>query len=359
MKQSIRTAGWAVLAVYLATALTISASAAEPNHLNTIAVSTNSPQPTLSWKALWVEATGLQALSKIELVVEQAKTMGFNVIIARPNSKLLSAAHEQGLQFYAWVSCLRGLAPSDFYSEHANYLQRITMDEEFQMRSDRDNPQRDNIQTGPWLCPDFGLLEVERTALEKLLRADPLDGLLLDNVGYRNYYACFCEYSEIMRAAYAKRHPTASRGRVLQDFSEQALVRYVEQVSEVLKRIKPSLKLAIHINPDFDLNPLFGNKLAVDYCAETIAAGMPPFWSYDKIAARSKLFLAAQGIYQQNNHFVPFIAVLAGLDQKSPQRLQREIRLAAAAGTGNIMIAFYEALAENSDLAAVVAQELK
>ena len=150
-----------------------------------------------------------------------------------------------------------------------------------------------------------------------------------------------------------------TRSRIRLEFSEQALVEYVRQVAETVRGINAKLKLAIHINPDFDLNPCYGNKLEVDYCGETIAWCYPPFWSYWKITKRTQLFLENEGEYEGGNVFVPFIGVCPDNPVNYPKRLRTEISIARRAGTGVIMIGYYEALAAHPDLAAVVAQGLK
>lgn len=313
----------------------------------------------LIWKALWVQSELLTSKAQMDLMARRAKQMGFNVIIAAPSADLVSAVHGQGLQLYAWISALNGLAPVEFYQAHPGYLQVVTPEEQAMLGKPRDNPDREITQAGPWLCPDYGLLPVERQALESLVKQYPLEGLALDNVGYRNYYACYCQYSETRRAIYARRHPTMLRSEILRAYSEWSLAEYVSQVGAAVRAVNPGLKLAIRINPDFDLNPRYGNMLAVDYCGETISWGCAPFWSYSKIRARTRLFLEAEGDYDGENQFVPFIAVFGDADKKSPQRLQAEIRIARSTGTGLIMLGYYAALAKYPDLADVVIQELR
>jgi hypothetical protein len=312
-----------------------------------------------TWKALWVEGESLKTRMHMDLMAQRAKYMGFNVVIAAPSADMVAAVHEHGLQFYALVVNLKELAAADFMKAHPGCLQQALANEEALINTPRENPDRENIQPGPWLCPDFGLLPVERKALETMVKQYELDGVALDNVGYRNYYACFCPYSETARAGYARRHPTLTRLQIMRDFSEQSLVEYVRQAGEVVRAGNPRLKLAIHIDPAFDLNPRYGNKLAVDYCGETIAWCYPPFWDYRKITERTRAFLEAEGEFQGENRFVPFIAVRSGELKKSARRLRNEIRIARSAGTGVIMIGYYEALAENPDLADVVARELR
>lgn len=315
-------------------------------------------RPALVWKALWVRAAPLTKTMHLELMARRAKQMGFNVVIAEPSDAMASAVHGQGLQLYAWVTALKGLAPPDFFAAHPGYAQMVRPEEEALIGAPRGNPDRDNVHSGPWLCPDYGLLPVERRALENLVQRYPIEGIALDNVGYRNYYACFCQYSELQRAALARRRPTLLRSQILREFSEQALVGYVRQVADTVKALKPQLKLAVHVHPDFDLNPRYGNMLDVDYCGETIAWRHPPFWPLEKVMKRTQLFLEAEGEYDGANLFVPFIGVCSENPPHYAKRLRAEIRIARRAGTGLVMIGYYEALAAHPDLADVVIQEL-
>ena len=313
---------------------------------------------SFEWKALWAHSPGNKS-EDIEKMADLASDMGFNAIMSSANAEVIEAVHKKGMKFYAWVINLRGLVPRDFYQAHPEYLQKIKPEEQEKISQPRVNPDRVNIHGGNWLCPDRGLIEEEKQAIQAIVKNYDIDGLALDYVGYRNYCACFCDYSQQKREEYAKQHPDLSPAEVLRRFSEDSLVNYVEQLREAAKAIKPEIKIAIHIYPDFDPNPLYSNRLAVDYCGQTVAWFYKPFWPYEKIYQLTCQYQEAEGKYHKFNQFVPFVGVYSGERLKSPERLRTEIRIAGAAGTKKIMMAFYHTFLKQPELAEVVTQELK
>ncbi len=337
-----------------------------------------------SWKALWV-AHPPTTLKEIKKMVGLTKKMGFNVLIIKTtgsggkcwyNSKILNKpkniqidplkeiikeGKKKKLEVYSWIINLGSLPPS-FYKTHPEYLQVVKPEEEEMANKPWINPDRPNLCWGKkWLCPDRGLIDEEKRIIEEIVKNYDVDGIALDYVGYRNYYACFCEYSKKKREKYANEHPELSKWQVLKEFSEQSLVDYVKQIREVVKKINPKIKLAIHIYPDFDPNPGYGNKLLVNYCGQTIAWFFKPFWSYERIYRTGMKYLGKEGEYYRYNKFIPFIGVFKGKLKKSPERLRTEIRIAGNLRKGKvkgIMIAFYETLLEYEDLSKVISEEL-
>jgi len=146
---------------------------------------------------------------------------------------------------------------------------------------------------------------------------------------------------------------------VLTHYSESRLVEWTRQTRELLLKIKPALKLAIHIYPDFDLNPLYPAKLHVDYCGQTVAWFYKPFWSYGKILDLCVAYQGESGKHFGLNRFVPFVGAYGGDKLKTPERLRREIRIAGSVGAGGIMLAFFETFREHPELADIVNEEFE
>ncbi len=314
------------------------------------------PKGHFQWKALWANASKNEATSMVALT----KRMGFNVIITPLDVALIRETHRQGLQFYAWIINLRASSPEvrEFCRSHPEFLQKVTPEEQELIKAPRVNPDRENVNGGDWLCPDRGLLAIERGEIENLVRNHEIDGLGLDYVGYRNYHACFCDYSCQRRLAYAQKHPDLSPKEVLRQFSEESLNEYVKQVRECVRAIKPDLKLAIHIYPDFDPDPAYGNRLPVEYSGMTVAWFYKPFWSFDTIMRKTLGYRKEAGSYPAFNRYVPFIGVQPGARVKSVDRLRTEIRIAAKSGTDAIMVAFFDTFLKSPELVDVVVEEL-
>lgn len=317
------------------------------------------PKGRFEWKMLYVRADVLKTAEDVERMLGLAQRMGFNQIGADPRPDIIQAVHARKMGFYAWWVNLRSLQMKTLVKEHPEMLQHITPEEQLLIGKPRLNPDRENIHGGDWLCPDRGLTDAEWQGMQEVLRTNAVEGLTLDYIGYRNYHACYCEESNARRNAYAKQHPELTRDQVEWKFSEESLTAYTRQIRERVLALNPSLKLAIHIYPDFDPNPCYANRLPVDYCGQTVAWFYQPFWSYAREHEVNGRYAEDQGKFHQFYAFVPFVGAYAKGNAKSPDRLRTEIRIAGSAQTGKIMIAFYETFLAQPELVDVVAEELK
>ena len=338
------------------------------------------PRAAFKWKALWTHAP--RTLAGVRKMVALTREMGFNVLIVMaattngrsyynssflkkpprveidPLAEIIKEAKKKGIRVYAWTSNLR-IPTRSFFKAHPEYAQKVKPSEEALVRAPRVNPDRPNVHGGLWLCPDRGLADLEKKVIQELASKYDIAGFGLDYLGYRNYYACFCEYSNAKRAEFAKAHPKLSRREVMRRFSEEALARWVKQAREAATAVRKDIKLAIHIYPDFDPNPLYANRLAVDYAGQTVAWFYKPFWSFGKVRDRTRAFDRAEGAFHKSNRFVPFVGVYPGEKLKSPERLRKEIRIAGSARSKRIMIAFYRTFEKHPELVKVVADELR
>lgn len=333
------------------------------------------------WKALWAWVAPDADAERVAATVALARRAGFNVLIVNitgggkagyaskllpvppdravdPLAELVRRGHDQGLQVYAWISYLR-LGSEDYRRAHPDHFQVVGDADEAKARAGtRSNPDRVDVQAGHWLCPDRGLSDVERAVTEEVVRNYDVDGVAIDFLGYRNYAACYCEHSSAARRKFAAEHPSLSPGEVLRRFSEDSLVHFSQQVCDTVRTVKPKLGIACHVYPDFDPNPLYANRLHVDYCGQTIAWFFTPHWSYETIREKHRAFVEADGRGLERNRHVPFIGCRGGELLKSAQRLRTEIRIAGSEGCDRIMFAFNFTLEEHPELVQVLSEEL-
>ncbi len=315
------------------------------------------PKANFAWKMLWVRPEQTRTPEAVEKTVDDAARLRFTAIAAEPSTGLVAAVHGKGMKFFAWMLNLRGGAGvKEYLKTRPDHAQQLGPMDRLLIGMPRISADRLNINTGEWLCPDRGLLDVELRQIEEFLVKLKVDGIALDYVGYRNYYACFCPHSEKERGKYAKAHPELAAGQVLWKYSEASLAKYVQQVRDAANAVKPGAELAIHVYPDFDPNPMYAACLPVTYCGQTVAWFYEPFWPYSAVAGLTLRHKAAQTRFK-TNRFVPFVGAYSRFP-KNPDRLRTEIRIAGLAGNGSIMIAFYETFLENPALAQVLADEL-
>ncbi len=317
------------------------------------------PKAVFASKMLWVRNGDMKAGGGPEKTAAHARRMGFTAIAAPPDTNLAVAAHREGLEFYAWMVNLTSPECRAFLKLHPEFAQAVTPLENALAGQARIDPDRENVHPSNWLCPDRGLTDTERDWIARTLQACPVDGIALDYIGYRNYYACFCPHSVSNRAAYVVQHPGLSRAQALGTYSEDSLVRYTGEIRDCVRRLDPRLKLAIHIYPDFDPNPLYAARLPVEWCGQTVAWFFKPFWSYPHQARLVRRYSNSGRNRAPTNRFVPFVGAYGGERMKTPDRLRTEIRIAGTAGTRAIMFAFYGVLLENPALASVLEEEFR
>ncbi|MDD5678113.1 MAG: carbohydrate-binding family 9-like protein [Kiritimatiellae bacterium] len=326
------------------------------NSLHKMPAAADLPKGRFDWKMLWVRANVLKTAEDVERMVTQAERMGFNQIAAEPREDIIRAVHARKMGFYAWWINLRVRQLAGFIKAHPECCQQVMPEELALNGKPRINPDRENFNSGNWLCPDRGLVDEEWHGMEAILRTNAVDGLALDYIGYKNYHACYCEESNARRRAYAAQHPELTKEQVEWKFSEESMAAYTRQIRERALALNPNLKLAIHIYPDFDPDPYYAAGMPVDYCGQTVAWFYKPFWSYEREYEITGRCVKDRG---KVNAFVPFVGISAGDNAKSPERLRTEIRIAGSAQTGKIMLAFYETFLAQPELVEVVAAELK
>lgn len=346
----------------------------------------NLPPARFDWKALWAKPP--RSRRDAEKLAALADDLGFNVIILQatgynqawyrsrilkpakgltidPLAEVIRAAHPRGIKVYAWVIYLADSGSDSMRQKAPEFYQELKPGTKVDT-GPRRNPDRENRMAGRWLCPDRGLTDHEKRISLEIVTRYPVNGLAIDYLGYQNYRDCHCEYSNRRRAEFENRlnaregfYKPWGETMVADEFSEASLVRWTEELVAAVKAVRPGLKTAIHLYPDFDPNPLYGHRLPVDYLGQTVAWFYQPYWSPEKVYYQTRLHQSLSGRYQRKNRFVPFVGVARGKLLKSPEQVRQELRIAGNFGNGAVMFAFSDVLLENPALAAAVKEELK
>lgn len=290
------------------------------------------------WRAGWC------SLRKPGELVACAKEVGFNALIAHGSKERMRAfakrAKDAGIESYYWISLIpKGKDMARFAQvmgpEDDRALDEITADKDpakhgYQFGGEP-LPNRHDVLTTPVLC--FHHPEVfaycKRTIREMMEACPDLTGVAFDYFGYRNYRCCLCPYSRELFAAWRKQHPELSGQKALEQFSRDTLVDFNNRLAAFVRRIRPGAKVATHVYPVFLPEPLYGNRLDVDYCCQTVAWFFKPYWSTEKTARYARSVVREQGRFHSRARGVPFIGVYAGRSyaDKSPERLERELRI--------------------------------
>ena len=115
-------------------------------------------------------------------------------------------------------------------------------------------------------------------------------------------------------------------------FSLDSLVAFNNDLSAFVRKAKPGAKLATHVYPTFLPEPLYGNRLDVDYCCQTVAWFFQPYWTKERITRYTQVVVGEQAKYFPNAQGIPFIGVYTGRPycDKSPERFAEELETAWA-----------------------------
>lgn len=326
------------------------------------AIKKSSPKEQLSWKMVWSWTMGDKSDTEI---VASAKSLGFNAIQAR-SKNMVEECHKVGMEAIAqlWFSS----APKDL-------LQVMLPEEEERLKQQAENLtvkdlyqeggepiQGGEVHTFNPLCLDRPkALEFAKQRIDTIIAAG-YDGIGFDGIGYRNYNACFCPISRMKQEEFWKKHPELSREQAIRKYSEECLVSFYGTLVTYAKEKKPDIKTICHIYPHFAPNPLYGNKLPVDYCGQTVSWFFLPHWSLDKIERYTYEAVNHEAQFHPNSESAPFIGIytLSPFERhrKSVRQVREEIRTVKKSGAKAIQFAELGNILNDAEIANVVREEL-
>ncbi|MFH1707549.1 MAG: carbohydrate-binding family 9-like protein [Planctomycetota bacterium] len=286
----------------------------------------------LTWKMVWEWTQGGRDPAT---VAADVKALGFNAI-GTANRKILDAAKAAGLETYlvAWFST----APE----ANAQVLRPQEMDcwqpepQEVLFQYGGESLRGDELYQNKAWCPlgdevrAFGRKAIDTAA------AAGYTGIALDGIGYRNYYACFCPACDAARVAYTAAHAdlppaAAARGQAL-----EALVTLYADMAAYARQARPGMKVTCHVYPDLRSDPLYGNRLDVDYCGQTAAWFFEPHWAMEKVRRYADEIVRYAGAYHPGAVGAPLIGVYTmdpfARHRRDPERVRAEIKAVKAAG---------------------------
>jgi hypothetical protein len=321
-------------------------------------------EPRLEFKCLWTFGPPGRTGQDARRVVDQAAGLGFNAIVvsggqAEFRAALFDYARKQKVGVYLMLNPVYGewgfLKTEGVSVPGADCLQAYGNLKELNTPATPDDVE----YAGPWLCIDRPEVRKYAADLATTLMKDKPDGIALDFVGYKNYRGCKCDFSVAEQGKFAKAHPELDAKEAAKQYSLASLTALYEEVRAAVKKADPAGKLAAHVYPPFDPEPLYGNRLAADYPAQTVAWFFAPHWPLDKVESRCRQVKADEHKYHDYTTGTGFIGMYNDeKNRKSPERLRAEIRTVKAAGLNSIMFAGGFKDFDDPSLAKVIADEL-
>ncbi len=294
---------------------------------------------------------------KAEDIVPRAAEVGFAELVVHhenaPNfSTFIDLGKRHGIDVYAWLFLGDKPAWKKAFPDAEPPLQVMNAAEQAalaRIQADK-TPGKSRYQWGgepvhaievletPLLCfHDPRVAVAFEKQIDEMLGVPGVKGVAFDYMGYRNYRCCLCPTSQVQLAAYRKQHPELAPEDALQRFSLETLVDFNNRLAAYVRAVKPDARVMTHVYPVYLPEPLYGNRLDVDVCAQTAAWYFEPFWSTGKIASYSRIIAAEANRY----HARPRGAALIGVGsypQKSAERLTTEIQAILDGGCTRIHV---------------------
>lgn len=303
-------------------------------------------EPTV-WRSGWA------SMAKPEETIACAREIGFNALIfhgpverMKQWSAMTKAA---GIESYYWFSPIAPEKDADLAplaqvmsGEDEAALQKLQASkdpkkggyqfggEPLPTRRDRASPDHDVLQARLLCFHRPETIAWCRKQISDMLAACPdLTGVGLDYFGYQNYRGCLCPRSRQLFDEYRRQHPDVPREKAWEDFSRDTLVQTINEISRYARGVRPGLKVTIHVYPTFLPEPVYGWRLDVDTCCETVAWFFEPYWSADKVADYTRRVTQRPGSPFAGARGVPFFGLYVGRPDgdKPPERLAEELAI--------------------------------
>lgn len=332
------------------------------------------------WRSGWA------SMNKPEETIACAREIGFNALIfhgpverMQQWSAMTKAA---GIESYYWFSPIlpekdAALAPlaqvMSAADEAALQKLRTAQDpkkggyqfggEPLPARRDPASPDHDVLQARLLCFHRPETIAWCRKQIGEMLTACPdLTGVGLDFFGYQNYRCCLCPRSRELFEKYRSQHPDVPRERALEEFSRDTLVETINGMSQYARGVRPGVKVTIHVYPTFLPEPVYGWRLDVDTCCETVAWFFEPYWSADKVAEHTVRVTRRTGSPFPAARGVPFFGLYVGRPDadKPPERLAAELAIIRQhAGLGALSTCSFNEFVQHEPMRRVMKETLR
>jgi len=321
--------------------------------------------PEKPWRGGW------GGMRDPEKVIACARELQFNALIVNgPVDRMndfIALAKKEGIDVYYWFSPIARGKELEPWRQHMRPEDEQRL---LEIRADKD-PKKSGYQSGGEPLPGHHdvlrarllcfhrpeVIEHCKRKIAETMKACPgLAGVALDYFGYQNYRGCHCPVSEKRFEAYRKANPDLPRDKAFEQFSLTTLVDTINEMSDHVRSIRPDAKVAIHVYPTFLPEPLYGNRLNLDYCCQTVAWFFEPYWPDEKVRRYTRIVVNEAKKHYPRQQGIPFVGVYVGrkIADKPPERLARELRLIREAGdTQSLSVCTFGDLVKHEAIRAV------
>ena len=194
----------------------------------------------------------------------------------------------------------------------------------------------------------------ESVAKLKTMEGESIDGFAFDYIGYANFKGCYHPDCLVLCRRYLEDQGLDDNETNRNAFYLAELVAYNNAMVDHIKGINSEWKVMNHVYPAFLPEPLYGNRLKVDYCGQTVA------WYFVWPEERVRRY-ASVTVGRQHQHFghvkgVPFVGFgrSAAFDHKTPAILERELKAILESGADSLMLHTFKEAADDPEIVALL-----
>lgn len=294
-----------------------------------------------AWRSGWLSVGGN---TDIGSVIAGAQDLWFNALVIGAHANRLAGVVRQiqqaGLEAYYWFGprwpTNRAEHQQVFSDTEQAAFQWLMQDKQMYEHGHQGGgeplPGRQDFWEGGMPCfHHAGVVEATLAGLREILTVCPdLTGIALDGFGYQNLHDCHCAESERQAQAYAAAHPKLTPGAARERFFLESLAEFQNRIAAEARWLKPGIKITAHVWPAYAPDPVYGKRLDIDYCAQTVAWYFKPYWSDKKIARYTHRVVKEARSIHTRQRGVPFIGYFYGLSEaecKGARRFEHELRV--------------------------------
>ncbi len=307
--------------------------------------------------------------------IATAKKLGFAALMQGGDlgklKELCKEAAKEKIGIYYWIS----LYPRKKDKRFLQGMNKQDAEKVANMRRDKD-PYKHGYQLGGEPINEqtnvfihdlycFHRPEVVKMMQDKIRKAfdacPELAGIAFDYFGYVNYRCCRCPYSlRLFEEYYKKLPPGTDREKALDKFSLESLVAFNNELAAFVRKLKPGSKIVTHIYPTYLPDPVYGNRLNVDYCCQTVAWYFKPYWKPEKIEKYTKFVIGEDKKYHSGVKGIPFVGIYQSKPElsKPTDVFKRELKIIRSCGTQSFSICPFRIFNQKPELGKVFLQEM-
>jgi len=207
---------------------------------------------------------------------------------------------------------------------------------------------------------DLEARELFKPLIDNIVSVPGIEGIAFDGFGYQNYRRCHCEHCQILLTGYVNKHPKMTKNEAEVTFFRDTLVDYINYLADYARSRQGDIKTSIHIWPVFTPEPLYGNRLNIDYCGQT--AAWYTLWPKEKIAEYSGIISGEATKYHQRQKGVAMIGYYDRPGQfpaKDASQVNMEIKTMLENGCREIQVCSAKDVINNQTISAVFKKYFK